>query len=239
MVFLVGGVSRLTLVMVLSTFGLPPIFVLVFIPLSLSLVVVTVESGSAVTAGSSWPCTRKRRASSTILPLSSLSWAVEVGQGKWRGGVGGRAGSEANSDGLDDGDSGADMTGVSLCLSLSLSLSPLLSPSLCMCVCLPLPLPPSLYVCLSLSLSLSLSVCLGVSPLQCLAIPPLVHVSHRHLVLTLVGVSDDESMEEEGAGTKERGAADHKHVDVNTEASQPGPFQKVKSRHVTSNSNAR
>lgn len=151
MVFLGGGVSRLTLVMVPFTFGLPPIFVLVFIPLSLGLVVVMVESGSALTAGSSWPCTRKRRASSTILPLSSLSWVVEVGQGRWRGGVGGRAGSEANSDGLDDGDSGADMTGVSLCLSL------LLSPSLCMCVCLPLPLPPSLYVFLSLSLSLCLS----------------------------------------------------------------------------------
>lgn len=235
MVFLGGGVSRLTLVMVPFTFGLPPIFVLVFIPLSLSLVVVTVESGSAVTAGSSWPCTRKRRASSTILPLSSLSWAVEVGQGRWRGGVGGRAGSEANSDGLDDGDSGADMTGVSLFLSLFLSLS--FSLPLSVCVSASLSLSPRL--CMYFCLFLSLSVCLGVSPLQCLAIPPLVHVSHRHLVLTLVGVSDDESMEEEDAGTKERGAADHKHVDVNTEASQPGPFHKVKSRHVTSNSNAR
>lgn len=160
MVFLVGGVSRLTLVMVLSTFGLPPIFVLVFIPLSLSLVVVTVETGSAVTAGSSWPCTRKRRASSTILPLSSLSWAVEVGQGKWRGGVGGRAGSEANSDGLDDGDSGADMTGVSLCLSLSLYLSLPFSLPLSVCVSASLSLSPRLcmYVCLFLSLSVCLSV---------------------------------------------------------------------------------
>lgn len=160
MVFLVGGVSRLTLVMVLSTFGLPPIFVLVFIPLSLSLVVVTVESGSAVTAGSSWPCTRKRRASSTILPLSSLSWAVEVGQGKWRGGVGGRAGSEANSDGLDDGDSGADMTGVSLCLSLSLYLSLPFYLPLSVCVSASLSLSPRLcmYVCLFLSLSVCLSV---------------------------------------------------------------------------------
>lgn len=181
MVFLGGGVSRLTLVMVLSTFGLPPIFVLVFIPLSLSLVVVTVESGSAVTAGSSWPCTRKRRASSTILPLSSLSWAVEVGQGKWRGGVGGRAGSEANSDGLDDGDSGADMTGVSLCLSLSLSLSPLLSPSLCMCVCLPLPLPPSLYVCLSLSLSLSVCLFVWGSLLFSVSLFPLSSTYHTDI----------------------------------------------------------
>lgn len=154
MVFLGGGVSRLTLVMVLSTFGLPPIFVLVFVPLSLGLVVVMVESGSAVTAGSSWPCTRKRRASSTILPLSSLSWAVEVGQGRWRGGVGGRAGSEANSDGLDDGDSGADMTGVSLCLSLSISLP------LSVCVSASLSLSPRLcmYVCHFLSLSVCLSV---------------------------------------------------------------------------------
>lgn len=126
---------------------------------------------------------------------------------------------------------------MSLSVSLSFSLSPSLSLSLY--VCLPPSPSPPVSVCISVSFSLSLSVCLGVSPLQCLAIPPLVHVSHRHLVLTLVGVSDDESMEEEDAGTKERGAADHKHVDVNTEASQPGPFHKVKSRHVTSNSNAR
>lgn len=156
MVFLGGGVSRLTLVMVPFTFGLPPIFVLVFIPLSLGLVVVMVESGSALTAGSSWPCTRKRRASSTILPLSSLSWAVEVGQGRWRGGVGGRAGSEANSDGLDDGDSGADMTGVSLCLSLFLSL--FFSLPLSVYVCLPPSPSPPVSVCISVSFSLSLSV---------------------------------------------------------------------------------